>query len=415
MALYRLISWLALPILALRALWAARDPAARAIWAERFGLGAPVPEGGGRVIWLHGASNGELTSARPLILALLEAQPAVRLVVTANSASGRAMAAGWGLPRVAVRAAPLDLGPALGRFFDRWRPVALITLESEIWPLRFAMARQRGVPVLMVGARLSERALVRWRKMPRLWQAVSGAITWLSAQDDGSRERFVALGLGPGVAGPVVNLKPLAAGRAVEAPEAGPDRARTLLAASTHEGEEEAVLDALAPLIAEGRLRLILAPRHPARGDEVAAALARRGLPVARRSLGAAFTGQPVYLADTLGEMPIWYRAAGLSFVGGSLANRGGHTPFEPAAHGSAILHGPHVANFRDAYGALAAAGGALPVADGTALLAAVAALLADPSAQGRMAQAAEAALFGQSDPDALAPILAAIAREAHL
>lgn len=192
-------------------------------------------------------------------------------------------------------------------------------------------------------------------------------------------------------------------------PDPQPGRALCWLAASTHEGEEEPVLDAhLRARAAHPGLRLILAPRHPDRAPAIAAMIAARGLNFVRRSQGG---DAEVLLADTLGEMPLWYDRAGVCFTGGSLVARGGHTPWEPAAHRCAILHGPDIANFTEDYAALAQAGAAHQVsADsrGEALGEALAALIATPQAE-TMGQAARATLAARAgDP---APLIAAILR----
>jgi 3-deoxy-D-manno-octulosonic-acid transferase len=194
--------------------------------------------------------------------------------------------------------------------------------------------------------------------------------------------------------GPVLNLKAAAPATGGAGALPGFPRGDTVLAASTHPGEEGLVLEAfVAARVARPGLRLILAPRHPDRGDEVARQIAAQGLDFARRSRGEApEPARPVYLADTLGEMALWYAAAGVTFVGGSLVAKGGHTPFEPEAQGSAILHGPDTANFTAAYAALDAGEGAVQVADADALSRAFGAL-ADPAAQAAMAARATAAL----------------------
>jgi 3-deoxy-D-manno-octulosonic-acid transferase len=234
-------------------------------------------------------------------------------------------------------------------------------------------------------------------------------IVWLAPQDRGSGERFVALGLPADRLGPVLTLKSLPE-QAGGAP-AGPARAHTLLAASTHAGEDEVVLDAfVAARAALPGLRLILAPRHPRRRDGIEALIRARGLAFATRSRGVEpAEGLPVYLADTLGEMDRWYGMAGMTFVGGSLVEKGGHTPFEPAAHGSAILHGPHRTNFAPAYAALVAGRGAVEVANADDLAAAILAL-ADPAAQAALAGRARAALAPFADKAATAAVLAALA-----
>lgn len=374
--------------------------------AERLGR-APEPGGEGPLLWLHGASNGELASVRALLAEALRRRPELRVLVTANTPTGRALAAGWGLPRLAAALAPLDHQLAVARFLRRARPAVLVTLESEIWPNRLLAARAAGVPVLWFGARMSARSAQAWARTPGLARRLTGAIGFLSAQDAESEARFAALGLDPARIGPRVNLKAL--GEAAPHPEAAAltpsfERPRTLLLASTHEGEEGPLLAAFASArAADPRLRLILAPRHPRRAGEVAALLRAEGLAFATRSAGEVpGPDTPAWLADTMGEMGLWYDLAGITFVGGSLVDRGGHTPFEPARHGSAILHGPHVANFAEAYAALAAAGAALRLASAADLPAALAEL-ARPGRREALAEAAAATLRGLAgDPGAL-------------
>ncbi len=345
-------------------------------------------------VWIHGASVGELTSARPVIEALAETH---RVLVTANSLTGRDMAAGWGL---AARLAPLDMPGALAGVLDGARPRLQVTVESEFWPLRSQALAARGIPQAVIGARLSQRSADRWARLPGLIGPVLERLAALSAQDPGSESRLRALGLPARAVLPRLDLK-LLTPAGITPPPPGPDRDRTWLAASTHDGEEAAVLDAWSQVRRHHPgLRLILAIRHPQRGDEVAALLAGRGIAFDRRSQGRA--GGEVLLADTLGEMDRWYAAAGLCFVGGSLTDRGGHTPWEPAAHGCAILHGPHVGNFRDAYAALDGAGGALPV-DAEGLAPQVIRLAGDPARARGMGQAARAVLDDRAgDPAAL-------------
>ncbi|MDF0600085.1 glycosyltransferase N-terminal domain-containing protein [Psychromarinibacter sp. C21-152] len=412
MRAYRLFLALAAPLALLR-LWLrrlrGRDSAADL--AQRLGRGSGTPG----AIWLHGASNGELASARPLIAALLHTVPDTPLVVTANTASGRALVAGWGLPRVTARLAPLDTRAALRRFRRAWRPRLLIVMENELWPNRLATARE---PVACIGARMSARSFRRWHRFPRTAARLLRHIAYLAPQDAESARHFAALGLPEDRLGPTGTLK-----SAVDLPAPDPEtlaalartlpRETTILAASTHEGEEEQVLRAFAHAHRrDPARRLILAPRHPARGATIASLIDKAGFVFARRS--ACETPGPdtaVYLADTLGEMPLWYALAGVTFVGGSLVPRGGHTPFEPAAAGSAILHGPDTANFAAPYAALDAAGGAIAVADADALAGALQ-RLSTAAAQADQADRARAALARRDGGTALISEITATLRD---
>ncbi|WP_146590685.1 3-deoxy-D-manno-octulosonic acid transferase [Puniceibacterium confluentis] len=340
-------------------------------------------------LWLHAASNGELASARPVILALRAARPDLRLLITCNSDSGVALAQGWDLPGVSALLAPLDLTWVVRRMLRRWQVVAHVTMESEIWPNRVLLCPG---PVLVLGGRMSPGSARGWARLGRLTRHILGSVDFLSAQDSASRDRFLDLGLRPEACGPVVDLKSLYAPPTDQVPDEALRRAYprgdTWLAASTHAGEEEIVIAAhLIARVQRPGLRLILALRHPNRAEAVAGLLRAAGLAFDRRSAGQ--SGQEVLLADTLGEMALWYALADVVFVGGTLTDRGGHTPYEPAVFGAALIHGPDVRNFRLPFAALKDAGAAQEISDAASLGAALTAL-SDPArrlAQGKLAQ----------------------------
>ena len=390
--LYRLILALIWPVLALLRLAKGES---LADLGQRLGLG--LGRGAGPALWLHGASNGELASARWLVEALQAARPGLRLVVTANTRTGRALVQGWGLPGVTAVLAPMDTGLALQGFLARWRPLALISLEGELWPSRLRLCQRQGVPVAMLGARISAGSARGWGRFAGLIGPALAGVRLASAQDAASRARLQGLGLPAAAWIEDCDLKaeswarsPRPAGLTRAA------RAGRVLAASTHEGEEEIVLEGFA---ASGLEELILAPRHAARGDAVARLLQARGLAFARRSQGAEPGGAPIYLADTMGEMDLWYARAGICIVGGTFTDRGGHTPWEPARHDCALVHGPDVANFAGPFAALDAAGGALAVT-AAGLGGALARL--DAATQDRMAAAAGRALSAPGRGEAL-------------
>ena len=377
----------------------AAAPLAGPDWRQRLALDDPPPPAD---IWVHGASVGELNSARPVILALAVRH---RVLVTANSLTGRAVAAGWGLP---ARLAPVDVPGAVGRFLDAVRPRLMLTVENEIWPIRAAEARARAIAQAVIGARLSERSARRWGRARGLIAPVLGGLSLMSAQDEGTEARLLSLGLPASALVPRLNLK-LLGPASVEAPPEAAARGGVWLAASTHPGEEEAVLAAQKRL--QG-LRLILAPRHPARADEVAALIAAHGLAFDR--LGGREVSQagspPVLLIDRLGALDQAYAAAGVCFTGGSLADHGGHTPWEPAAYGCALLHGAHVTNFAADYAALDAAGAARQV-DAATLGDAVAHWALDDVARQAAGRAARRALDAAApDPAGLVARLDALA-----
>lgn len=393
MALYRVIMGLLAPLLLLGALWRGES---RVDLAQRLGLGGtPV------ALWLHGASLGELSSARWLVEALLAARPGLTLLVTANTMTGRHLVEGWQLQGVTARLAPLDTGFALRWFLRGWKPKALLSLEAEFWPMRFAQCAARGILVVLVGARMSERSWRRWQKRAAIAATMLGHVSAASAQDAASRQYLQALGLATAVTLPDLDLKAQAVAD-LPHPWIPPrnDRAAWMLAASTHATEEALVLRAFAR---QTRFtHLILAPRHPRRASEIASLL--QGQSFGQRSLGAEPGAFPIYLADTLGEMDRWYALCGAVVIGGSFAALGGHTPWTPAHFDCAILHGPHTQNFAAPFVALDAAGGALVVTPDS--LAPALATLDGPT-QDRLAAAARAVLHANGDvPAFLARLL---------
>lgn len=379
-------------------------PMAGPEWRERLALAGPKVAPGG--IWLHAASVGELASVRVLAEELARDFP---LTVTTNSRTGRDLARRMGLP---CALAPLDAPQVVRRFLDRIEPAVMVTVENELWPNRSRLANARGVAQVVVGARMSERSARRWGWLPGLIGPVLGRVDALSAQDAASETRLLALGLPAGAVTARLNLKLLGPAQIMPGAD-GPDRARTVLAASTHEGEDAAILDAwLAARNAVPGLRLILAPRHPERGDAVAALMAARRLDFARRSRGGG-PEAPVLLADTLGEMAQWYQAAGICITAGSFADHGGHTPWEPAAWRCAILHGPHIANHAGDYAGLDAAGAAISAMSQT-LPQVLSDLAQDVDRQRRMGLEARKMLLARAgDPATLIARIRTLARPA--
>jgi len=380
---------------------AARDgPAA----ARRRLSPGPAPQG--RFVWLHGASNGELTSVRPLLERLAALRPDLRWLVTANTHTGVALADSWAIPGVEARLAPLDLRRPTARLMRDWRVNAHISLESELWPNRFVTCPG---PVLLLGARMTEGTARTWGRFPRLARSVLSRVSFASAQDSGSAERLVALGLPPSARGPVTDLKAFfTASPQPDDPllDAAFPNTRTWLAASTHDGDDSVVLSAHALCLKQTPdLRLIIAPRHTRRAESIAAEAEEMGLTTARRSLSEDPGTAQVYIADTMGEMPLWYARAGRVFIGGTLSDRGGHTPYEPAAYGAALLHGPDTRNFAAAYTRLAAAQASVEIHDAKGLALALMSLDA-PDAQQNAGYRATAALQQEASLDSLATAL---------
>ena len=397
MLVYRLILTLVAPVLLLVQGWR-RGDWGRSL-SESLGFGTAPPQG--PTLWLHGASNGELTSARWLVERLIAERPGLRILVTCNTATARQMVTQWGHSQVDAAYAPIDGWGATGRLADRWRPSALITLEAEVWPARLAACTARHIPIVLLGARMSERSFGRWRRVANLSRAALSQVAFASAQDQSSRDRLVQLGLPETALSANFDLKAEAARDTAPVWATRTSRAQWLLAASTHDGEDAAVLDAYLAARASGRFsHLIIAPRHTNRATAIAALLKARGLAFALRSAGAGPDDAEVLLADTMGEMDRWYAQCGACIIGGTFAPKDGHSPWEPARHGCAILHGPFTANFATAFANLDAAEAALAVSTTDDLAEALKTL--DPNRQDQFADTAARVLVATNDPNGL-------------
>jgi 3-deoxy-D-manno-octulosonic-acid transferase len=380
-------------VLAVRASRGKEDPTRR---AERYGRAA-VRRPAGRLVWVHAASVGETNAVLPLIERLTGA--GFQVLFTSATVTSAAIAAKR-LPVNAVHQfGPLDIAPYVDRFLDHWRPEFVIFVESELWPTIMTRLEENVVPLVIVNGRLSERSFRSWRRFAMVAKALFSRIGLCLAQSEEDGARFRALGAKRvKVTG---NLKfdtpPLAADLGeLERLRSAIGQRPVWIAASTHEGEEEIIADAHRLLRDRfpGVLTVIV-PRHPNRGDAVRAVLADRRLSVAQRSRGEPLVREiDVYLADTLGELGLFYRAAPLAFLGGSLVGHGGQNPIEPARLDAAVLHGPHVYNFADIYDRLDAAAPQEAISDARDLAGAVGRLLADPKAAADRAAAAAAALL---------------------
>ncbi len=404
----------ALPLHLRRRAARGKEDAARI--AERYGEGAERPDG--PLLWVHAASVGESVSVLPLLEALAVRDPALRFLLTTGTVTSatlladripRAIAA-----RVVHRFVPLDVPRWVARFLDGWRPDAAVFVESELWPNLIAATHARGIPMALINARMSARAAARWGRASGFARRVLSAFTLVLAQTEGDAVRFRALGAA-GATSPG-NLKFAAPPLPADAAELA--RLRALVgdrpawvAASTHPGEEAMVLAAHQRLAAgHPDLLTIIVPRHPDRGAEVAAL--GDGIALARRSLGqdpAAAT--QVLVADTLGELGLWYRLAQIAFVGGSLVEHGGQNPLEPARLGCPVLVGPHTWNFTEILDRMTAAGGLARLDPGpdpaAALAEAVGAMLTNPERGLAQARAAAAIAADQAGlPDRIAAAL---------
>lgn len=346
--------------------------------SERLGrAGIARPEG--PLIWFHAASVGEILSLVELIRRLRIEIPEAGVLVTSGTVTSAEMAARRMPKAVIHQFAPVDTRGAVRAFLDHWRPDLAIWTESELWPTMIHETHARGIPMLLVNARMSQRSSRRWRLARGIARSLLCRFDRVLAQDEATAAHLAWLGMPADRVEVTGTLKEGSAALPCDETErqrmvAALGRRPVWLAASTHDGEEAmaACAHRRAARSAQGLL-LILCPRHPERGDAIAAELREDGWDVAQRSRGEGIRRETqIYLADTLGELGLWYRVAPISFLGGSLVPVGGHNPFEPAALGSAIIHGPHVQNFRDIYHRLHEADAAVEVTDEAGLARAV-------------------------------------------
>jgi 3-deoxy-D-manno-octulosonic-acid transferase len=392
---------------AYRLLTAAAAPLAPALVAHRLKRGKELPgrlherygesklaRPAGSLVWVHGASVGELLAVIPLIERIHERGFAVLCtsgtVTSANLAEQR-------LPQGAIHQfVVLDTPRFVDRFLDHWRPDLAIFVESDLWPNLLVTSAQRGIPLILVNGRLSERSFNRWRRVPGTIAALLRCFDLCLAQSATHAERYRALGA-PHIT-TTGNLKldvpePPADANGLAALEAAVGKRTVIAAASTHAGEETALIEA------HRRLRnsfpgllTILAPRHPDRGPGILEMAQAADLKAALRSRGELPAADAdLYVADTLGELGLIYRVAPIVFVGGSLASHGGQNPIEPIKLGAAILHGPNVWNFAEIYAALDKSHGAEEVTDVDGLATRMAAWLENTSERMAVVSAARA------------------------
>jgi len=407
---YSTVFRLLLPLVFMRLLWRSRAaPAYRRRWRERLGL-APGGESRaarsdpGPVLWLHAVSLGETLAARPLVEFLLTEFPDTPVMVTTTTPTGSRQVATLFGERVLHVYAPLDTPGAVGRFLARYRPRLLLLIETELWPNLLHGCRQRHCPVLLANARLSERS---FRGYARLGQFGRTLLSWVShvacqTQDDATR--FAALGVPADRLSVCGNIKfDLDVGGIL------PGRIQALrsewhcigrfvfAAASTHAGEDEAVLAAFAILRRQvPDALLLLVPRHPERFKAVHGLCTAAGWQTRRRSLGESpGADTAVLLGDTMGELLLLLGVADVAFVGGSLVSRGGHNLLEPAALGVPVLSGDSLFNFSAVRDLLLASGALVLVEDAADLGKVLCELASDPARRRAMGSAGSRAVAG--------------------
>ena len=388
--LYRLLTAAATPLAPLLLSYRLRrGKELRQRMAERWAE-TTVPRPAGSLIWVHGASVGEIVAAVGLI-GRLNAR-GFRILVTSGTVTSAELAAQRMPPAVIHQFIPLDAPRYVGRFLDHWRPDLALFMESDLWPNMILAAGARRIPLVLVNGRVSEQSFRRWRRAPRTIAALLRRFQLCLAQSQDDARRYAALGAAVNITG---NLKidvppPPADPAVIRAIEFAVDGRPVIAAASTHPGEEAIMVEAHCRLRARiPNLLTVVAPRHPERGPEIAASAEAAGLKVLLRSRGQTpDKSGDIYLLDTIGELGLLYRMAPVVFMGGSLTSHGGQNPIEAAKLGAAILHGPHVWNFAEIYAALDAAHGAQQVADQAALTERLGDWLTDPAAREQAARA---------------------------
>lgn len=357
---------------------------------ERRGLSRDVRPHG-PLVWIHGASVGEVLAAAALIGRLRDLN--LRILLTSGTVTSAAVVAKRFPPDVIHQYVPYDSPRYVARFLDHWKPSLALFIESDLWPNLILAGATRRVPMVLINGRMSPRSFPRWRRMYGTISALLSRFDICLAQSKTDAERFSALGgrdvvttgnlkldvpAPPADAAKLERLMAMTRGRPI------------IVAASTHPGEDEMLVAAHRSLAGFfPQLLTVIVPRHPDRGASIAGLITASGLKPALRSreeLPTAATD--VYVADTMGELGLFYRLSPIVFMGGSLIRHGGQNPIEAIKLGAAIVHGPHVFNFSDVYEALDGSGGARPADTQEALVKQLGQLLADPAMRDKMQRA---------------------------
>lgn len=350
--LYSIAGWALTPLIRswlTRRAKRGKEDAAR--MGERFGY-ASAARPDGKLVWLHAASVGEAQSVLTLVDLLLKRYPSLHLLITTGTVTSAALVARSQLPRTVHQFIPVDTPAAVNRFLQHWKPDLALWVESELWPQLLWRSQKRGLPMLLINARMSQQSFEGWKRFPRSIQSLLGCFdaAYAGSTEDAKRLR----GLGAKAVHEVGNLKydaaPLPMDNALLAELSETTAGRRIwVAASTHANEEQMIAELQQTLAKDfPDLLCILVPRHASRGNAIAEDLRARGHVIAQRSKGEAMAKKTsIYLADTMGELGSFYRLAECVFLGGSLVAVGGHNPLEPARLSCALVTGPHIHNFR--------------------------------------------------------------------
>lgn len=421
---YSLTFYLLLPVILLRLYWRGRlAPAYRQRWLERFGFFKPLaPLANKKIIWLHTVSMGEFLGALPLIRRLL-ARGDVQLVITTSTPTGSERVRATLGEQVFHVYAPYDTPDAVARFLRRVKPALLLIMETELWPNTIAACKRRQIPCVLINARLSEKSARGYRRFAAITRPMLKQLTAVVVQNSADAERFVGLGLSSAAMQVTGNIKfdlTLATDlreRAAQLKQQLSSQGARLvwIAASTHQGEDEIILDAFARIRAQSHplcqsLLLVLVPRHPERFNSVAQLCAGRGFATVRRSQGDLAAPMDILLGDTMGELLLLFGASDIAFVGGSLVPNGGHNFIEPAVWGLPLLSGEHLFNFAEVARLLREADALQLVNSAEALADACARLVANSEL--RQAQGQAAAQVAAQNRGALEKTLLLIAQQ---
>lgn len=395
---YSILYYLFIPLVLLRLVWRARyNKAYLQRWPERFGFAnQAIPE---QSIWIHAISVGEVLAAIPLIKQLRHTYPQLPLLVTTTTITGSTrVQESLKLPELYHVYCPYDLPDAVGRFLKNYRPRLLVLIETELWPNLMHACYQQKIPVLLANARLSERSYKLYHRYRLLTRPMVEKLDLILAQAEPDAERFIQLGIPKErvhITGSIKFDLSIPSGLKTEGKvlrsEWGALRP-VWIAASTHAGEEEVVLQAFTQLRKHvPELVLILVPRHPERFEQVAVLCRQQGFNITRRSEKiAAHSQMDIFIGDTMGELLLFYAAADVAFVGGSMVTVGGHNPLEPAALGIPVITGPHTFNFATIMQQLQAIDVAVLVQDSESLAMVVLDLLRDVSKRQLLSQRAQ-------------------------
>jgi 3-deoxy-D-manno-octulosonic-acid transferase len=393
---YTTLFFIGLPLIILRLIWRGfRAPAYWRRWSERFGS-SPILSEQVPIIWVHAVSVGEVEASRPIIKALQAEYPEHQILLTTMTPTGSERVKLLFADTVKHCYLPYDLPIAINRFLKRTHPEFGIVMETEIWPNLLFHCQRMGISLILANARMSERSAKGYARFPKFIKTVLKSVQLIAAQSQDDRRRFQQLGADIKKVHAIGNLK-----YEISLPASLTEQAAAMrdiwdinrpvwVAASTHDGEEEIILNASRQVRSLfPNLLLIIVPRHPERFDRVTALTQRAGFKTLRRSEHRPCSSDiEILVVDTMGELPLFYAASDVAFVGGSLVPHGGHNLLEPAALGRAVITGPHFFNFNEITKQFLQADAAIQVSDTSELAKTVIELLQNSQQRAQMGEA---------------------------